>query len=326
MPRPFNRRQALENRAFLAALARTGNARLAARQLGVHRATFTKRRAKDPAFAAEWDAALAFAHAALNNPPPCTGEEDRPQGGGGGPPYARRRRPSPDLAPEPRVVRLANGRLQLRAPPRGAPRIGQAARQAFLAALAATANVRLSARAAGFAHSSFYRLRDHDPAFAREMRMALETGYERIEMALLESFDPESFRDDAWRRNDLPPIPPMSAGEALQLLHLHHKEARLWAERPDQRRRRGEDTPAYSKRLNRKWRAEKAWDREGYEVARALQREGGEAPAHLEPARPALPALEQVTGWSGADPDKQPHHPERALFGGWRLKDWKGRK
>ena len=54
MPRPFNRRQALENDKFLAALRATGNVRLAARRLGVHRATYTKRRAKDAAFAAEW--------------------------------------------------------------------------------------------------------------------------------------------------------------------------------------------------------------------------------------------------------------------------------
>ena len=81
------------------------------------------------------------------------------------------------------------------------------------------------------------------------------------------------------------------------------------------------------------WQGEKAWDREGHEVARAL-RGGGEAPEHLEPAPPVLPALEQVTGWSkarpepveGADPAKQPHHPDRALFGGWRLNDWEGRK
>jgi hypothetical protein len=65
MPRPFNRRQALQNAAFLAALARTGNARLAARELGVHRSTFTKRRAKSAAFAAGWEAALAAAHAAF---------------------------------------------------------------------------------------------------------------------------------------------------------------------------------------------------------------------------------------------------------------------
>ena len=135
-PRRFNRRQALQNRAFLAALARTGNVRLAARELGVHRSTFTKRRACSAAFAAEWDGALAAAQACLGRPQP------------------RRRRTGPGPAP-PHVVRLADGRLQLRAGK--ARRIDNDARQAFLAALSATANVRLSARAAGFAHSSFYR-------------------------------------------------------------------------------------------------------------------------------------------------------------------------
>jgi hypothetical protein len=306
-PRTFNRRQARENTAFLAALARTGNARLAARELGAHRSTFTKRRARSAAFAAEWDAALAAAHARL------------------GAPGGKR------LAALPYPVRLANGRLQLRTSP--ARRIDGAARQAFLAALSATANVRLSARAAGFAHSSFYRLREYDPAFAREMRMALETGYERIEMALIESFDPESCRDDGWRSNDPPPIPPMNAAQAIQLLYLHQKEARLWDERPDRRRRRGEDSAQYSARLARKWRAEKAADREGYEVVRAL-RDGGGAPAGLEAPRPVLPALEQVTGWSkaarraddasaGAESPTPTGAP--ALFGGWRLEDWRAR-
>src|SRR5688500_6407072 len=231
MPRPFNRRQALENQAFLAALARTGNARLAARELGVHRSTFTKRRVRDAAFAAEWDGALALAQARLGQ--------------------GLAREPGRADAAEPQVTRLANGRLQLRAPPPGRRRIDRAAQQAFLAALSATANVRLSARAAGFSHASFYRLRDHNPAFAREMRMALEMGYERIEMALLESFAPESCRDDAWRNNDPPAIPPMSAAQAIQMLYLHQKEARLWGERPDRRRRRGESRDAWSARLGR---------------------------------------------------------------------------
>lgn len=322
--RPFTRRQALENRAFLAALARTGNARLAARELGVHRSTFTKRRARDAAFAAEWDGALATAQSQLNQAQP------------------RRHRSTAS----PQIIRLANGSLQLRAS--ATRRIDPAARQAFLAALSATANVRLSARAAGFAHSSFYRLRDHDPAFAREMRLALRMGYDRIELALIDSFAPESCRDDAWRSNDPPPLPPMSVSQAMQVLFLHYKEARLWGERPDRNRRRGENTETYSKRLGRKWRAEKAWDREGYEVARAAA-EGGAAPEHLEPARPMLPALEQVTGWSkacsepveGAKPERvEGARPERgaaadpaqpapdtdpALFGGWRLKDWEER-
>jgi len=311
MPRPFNRRQALENQAFLRALRRTGNVRLAARELGFHRATMTRRRARDAAFAAEWDAALALAHARLNHPP-------RYGANGGG---ARRKLPPPDR--EPHLVRLANGRLQLRQPQ--VRRIGQAARQAFLAALSATANVRLAARAAGFAHSSFYRLRDHDPAFAREMRLALAMGYDRIELALLEGFDPESCRDDAWRSNDPPPIPPMNVAQAMQLLFLHQKEVRLWDERPDRRRRRGEQTDDYCRRLGRKWRAERAWDREGYEVSQALHA-GGEAPAHLEPAPPSLPALEQVVGWSKARPAGDPRDPSApALFGGWRLKDWEKR-
>jgi len=305
-------------------LRRTGNVRLAARELGVHRSTFTKRRAKHPAFAAEWDAALAMAHARLNaEHPPCHGGNEK------APPPTRRARSRADPAGEPRVIRLANGRLQLREPARGCRRIDRAARQAFLAALSATANVRLAARAAGFAHSSFYRLRDYDPAFAREMRMALELGYDRIEMALIASFHPDSGGDDAWRQNDPPAIPPMTASQALQLLYLRQKEVRFWQERPDRRRRRGEPREDWHRRLGRQWRAEKALEREGYEVARAAS-EGGDAPAHLEPRVPALPTLEQVTGWSKARPAddeaaRKPRDPDRALFGGWRLEDWKPR-
>lgn len=291
--RTFNRRQALENQRFLAALARSGNTRLAARELGYHRSTFIKRRNRSAAFAAEWDGALAAAHARLN----------APAGGGAG--------------ALPRVIRLANGRLQLRQAP--ARLIDARARQAFLAALSATANVRLSARTAGFAHSSFYRLRDYDPGIAREMRMALQEGYDRIELALLAACDPDSYRDDAWRTNEPPELPLMSNAQALQLLYLHQKEARLWQERPDRRRRRGEGSE-YSARLARKWHAEKAADREGYEVVQALLT-AGPVPAGLEPARPDLPALDQVTGWSKARADPpDPFAP--ALFGGWRLEDW----
>ncbi len=227
MPRPFNRRQALENRAFLSALRRSGNVRLtrAARRTPL---TFTKRRNKDAAFAAEWDAALAIAAASLLRP--------------------KRRTES-----EPQITRLKNGRLQLREA--GAHKIGPGARQAFLAALSATANVRLAARATGFAHSSFYRLRDHDAGFAREMRLALQLGYDRIELALLQNMDPASCRDDGWRHNEPPPIPPMSVSQALQLMYLHQKEARLWGTRSDRRRKRGE--PGWA------WRA-----RSGAQMAR----------------------------------------------------------
>jgi hypothetical protein len=37
----------------------------------------------------------------------------------------------------------------------------------------------------------------------------------------------------------------------------------------------------------------------------------------------ALPQLDQVTGWSGANPAKTAHNPDLAMFGGWRIGDWK---
>lgn len=138
-PRPYSRKQALQNAAFLEQLERTGNARDAARVTGLNRSMLTKRRNADPDFAQRWEAALTLAAARLARP-------DQGQG------------PA-------RVVR-SKGRLQLRV---GKTRtIDRDAEQRFLAALSATANVRLSAAAAGFAHSSFYaRARNH-PGFARE--------------------------------------------------------------------------------------------------------------------------------------------------------------
>lgn len=298
MPRPLTREQMLQNAAFLKALRRTGNAREAARELGVHRSTFTKRRAKHPAFDTEWDAALALAHARLHIVP---GKQD---------------------CDEPRIVRRSNGRLQLR---RAQPaRLTREAEQAFLVALSATANIRLSAAAAGFSHSAFYHRRRTNPAFAREMRLALQMGYERIEMALLENADPRSHADDAWRHNDPPPIPPMTANQALQLMYLHQKEVRLQAEPPHIKRRRGESPEAHSTRLAAMYRARIERDREAFRIAEAERRTAGR-PSPFGPPAPVLPALDQVTGWSKANPEKAPHDPTRALFGGWRLKDMKRR-
>jgi hypothetical protein len=269
--RPFNRRQAKENAAFLTALRRTGNAREAARSLGFHRSTMTKRRARDAAFAAEWDAALVFAHASLNAA-----------------------EPQPNTTAEPRPIRTASGRMQLRALPARA--LDRAAEQAFLSALSATANVRLSAAAAGFSHSAFYARRRQSPAFAREMQLALETGYERVELALLAAALPSSYADDAWRHNDPPPIPSMTADEALMLLRLHHQSVRLQEEPPHIKRRRGESREAHSYRLSEMYKARLQRDRDAFDVAEAERRAAG-IPSPFEPTPPSLPALNQVTGW-----------------------------
>lgn len=52
-PRPLSPAAQRENETFLRELARTGNAREAARRLGAHRAKFTRRRKRDLAFAAQ---------------------------------------------------------------------------------------------------------------------------------------------------------------------------------------------------------------------------------------------------------------------------------
>lgn len=308
--RPFTRAQALQNLAFLDALARTGNVRLAARELGVHRSTFTKRRARSAAFAAEWDAALAYATARLN-----AGQEPAPQGKGP-------RTAGGELV----VTRLKSGRLQVR--PAAPGRMKKAAEQAFLAALGATANIRLAARAAGFAHSSFYARASRNRAFAREMRLALSQGCERLEEALLAGSAPASYRDDGWRHNDPLPVPSMTAAEALHLLAQHWKTVKLGWEAPHRRRRRNETEAQYSLRLAAMWQAERNRAAELQALAEAAQGEGpdlceGERLPH-DPPPPVLPALDQVTGWSKAKPadPAAPRPPvARPLFGGWRLGD-----
>jgi len=185
--RPFTRRQMRENDDFLEQLRRCGKwagrpspreglrdvwetsapaHRLAARAVGAHRAKFTRRRNKHAAFAAQWEAALAACHAALK------------LGGGPRPPEGKKNALATQGG-EPTIVRLKSGRLQLRLAPPG--RMTRAAEQAFFRALAASANVRLSAAAAGFSYGSFYYRKYTRPAFAREMRLALKMGWDRVE-------------------------------------------------------------------------------------------------------------------------------------------------
>lgn len=279
---PFNRRQAWENQAFLSALRRTGNAREAARSVGMSRSTFLKRRARDKVFATAWEQALVVAQADLH--------------ARGGAPDPGSATPGID-ANEPRIVKMRSGRLQLR---RVRPRqITRAVEQAFLSALSATANVRLSAAAAGFHSASFYARRRQSPAFAREMRLALETGYEQLEMALLAAAEPQSYLDDAWRHNDPPLIPSMSAEVALQMLYLHNKSVHQLAEPPHIKRRRGESIEAHSYRLGEMYQARMERQREEFNIAEAARRAGG-APHLFGPKILPLPALDQVTGWSKA--------------------------
>lgn len=304
MARPLTRAQVLQNRAFLRALEQTGNAGAAARIAEVAISTIRLRRSAHPSFARDWDATLAVAHARLSgrwgllpqaSPAPSSAGALRTVGG------------------EPVVQRGKNGRLQLRA---ALPaRLTRAAEQAFLLALSATANVRLAAAAAGASFTLFYRRKAENPGFAREWRLALQEGYERLEAALLESAMPEAFVDDAWTRNERPEMPPMATAQALQLLYLHQKEARLLAEPAHLKRRRGESREAHSYRMAAMHRAGLDRDREAYRVLQAAKLAGAGPSPHETPI--VLPDLAQVRA-SMADPAKG-GHSDRALFGGWRI-------
>jgi hypothetical protein len=340
MARKLTRAAALENRAFLKMLRRTGNVRLACRELGLKYGTIQDRRRKHPRFALQWDAALVFfqARAAASpstsfagSPPHGPGSSPRSQGGmfrthGG----------------EAVIVRLKNGGVQMRRAQPG--KLTPAAEQAFLAALSATCNISLAAAAVGACFNAFNRRRKKDPAFAREMRLALQWGYETLELALIEGGMPGSHEHDDWRHNEPPATPPMTVSQALQLMYLHQKAALLVDEPPHIRRRRGEPEEVYTERLAQMAEARLQREREKFDMAEverwerglppwgaageAVRRELGLGPRFCgdDDQRVGLPDLAQVTGWSRADPRKTPHHPERALFGGWRMEDleeWK---
>jgi hypothetical protein len=320
MPRPLTALQAHENRLFLDALARTGNARMAAREIGRPANSFHYRRKRHPAFAQGWDVAVAAAHARFH----LSGGKRGPEGT---PPPRSARSPSPGnpgedyrtRGGEPMVVRTRGGKLQVRlAHP---DKLTKACEQAFLAALAATANVRLSAAAAGASPAAFYRRRRRDPVFAREFRIALRIGYDRLEHAAMErtlqamSMDGG---DPAWLAEALAanPIPPLSFDQALQLLCLHRNTVRLDGDRPPGRAARIEHDPVA---------AFAAIGRNIDAIERAARfRDTGSWRHEDEAPPPRLPPLELVTGWSKAK-GKPAHHEGVALFGGWRIGDMRRR-
>jgi hypothetical protein len=303
--RRFNPRQSAENEAFLAALRRTGNPRLAAAELGVHRSTYTKRRAKCAAFASEWDAAILACHAALKlggGPRPAEGAALRTTGG------------------EIVVGRTRRGRLQLRRAPPG--RMTAAGEQAFFTALAASANVRLSAAATGFTHSAFYQKKRKSPAFASEMRISLRVGYDRLEYAAMERALQAlgGLEERAWLARAIAgnPLPPMSFDEAFQLLCLHRNSVRLDSGRPPGRPARVEHDPvAAFAAIGR--------NIDAIERAARYEKTGSWRFAYEQPP-PPLPPLHLVTGWSRADPAKAKHNPRLPLFGGRRSGDWRERE
>jgi hypothetical protein len=308
MPR-LSARQSAENAAFLEALRQTGNASLAARRCGLDRSTLRGRKRRSAVFAAEWEAAKVACHAALR----LGGGERRAEADAAGAAAPALRTEGGEII----VGRTRGGRLQLRRSPPG--RMTEAGEQAFFRALAASANVRLSAAAAGFTHSAFYQKKRKRPAFAREMKISLTIGFDRLECAAIERTlealhggEPEN----AWLGRLIAdnPLPRLSFGQAFQLLSLHRNSVRLDGDRPPGRPARIEPSlPAALAAIGRKIDAIERSAR--YEATGSWRHE------HEQPP-PRLPPLHLVTGWSKADPKKVKHNPDLALFGGWRIEDW----
>ena len=93
-----------------------------------------------------------------------------------------------------------------------------AAEAKFLDVLAATNNVTLSAAETGFSKEAIYRRRGNDAAFAARWQAALDQGYARLEMLVV-----QVAADTLEGRAPDPdcPIPPMTVREAITLLQLH---------------------------------------------------------------------------------------------------------
>ncbi len=94
-----------------------------------------------------------------------------------------------------------------------------AAERRFLETLAATCNVGRAAEAAGFPTLVAYRRRLKHAGFADRWAAALETGYIRLEFAVLEAANDTLTRDEDFDLDR--PIPRMTIAEALAVLRQH---------------------------------------------------------------------------------------------------------
>jgi hypothetical protein len=93
--------------------------------------------------------------------------------------------------------------------------------EVFLEALAESCNVRASAVVGGFAASAAYKRRGRDPVFAEAWQAALESGYARLEMALVERaiLTIDAAHDD--NPDAIPVVGAMTVAQAIELMSKH---------------------------------------------------------------------------------------------------------
>lgn len=221
---------------FLRHLSETGNFALACDRIDRGKAGLYKRRATDPIFAQQCDAAIAVARAHL------TAEKAKAAARL----TAKQTYAAPRRYPHPNArLRTRPGDVELSVAPARAPQLRRTAAgrltptgvDAFLTALAATANVRLAAASIGVAPSSIYARYRRHAAFREAMDEALAFGCDRLELAMMRCAvdgraptpDPYAPADGTPSPNSgfTPPEPTiveMTADDALRLLTRHRRD------------------------------------------------------------------------------------------------------
>jgi hypothetical protein len=186
---------------FLRALARTGDVRAAAEDAGIDHSTAYARRKAHGEFAGLWRGALAAHETWMKHK---EAEE-----------VALLRAPSPG-SPAASPPSPAAGRGQIKRA--GHDRWSQAKEKLFFDELAATANVKRAAAAAGVSTNAVYARRMKQPLFRAKWDAVLETGRAAIEMKLVEAAN-RSFDPDEMDVGDAEPK--VSVAEAIRIVQLH---------------------------------------------------------------------------------------------------------
>jgi hypothetical protein len=233
MSRKFS---AARRAAFLRAVGETGNQTLAAERAKVSRSWVTMTRAAEPEFDAAVRAAVAAARERLRvaggRPSTSLGTSDET--------VSRKARHGHERIPNrPQtgwghfdgaelVVRGTNGRRAqiARARIKGwSPKV----EARFLAALAATCNVKAACAAVELSAASAYQRRNRGYDFAERWDAAIEEGYARLEAGLVEA-------GCNYLSGEAPlpevTVSAITAAEALHLLHMHKHQVLGLGKRP----------------------------------------------------------------------------------------------
>jgi len=199
--------------AFLRALARTEDVRAAAEDAGIDHSTAYARRRTHAEFASMWRGALVAHETWVKGKEAEQVEQIRARPLTLPLDAAERVPPSPSQG-------TGAARAQIKRA--GHDRWSQAKERLFFDELAATANVKRAAKAAGVSTNAVYARRMKQPVFRAKWDAVLETGRAAIEMKLVEAAN-RSFDPDEIDVGDAEPR--VSVAEAIRIVQLHGSKA-----------------------------------------------------------------------------------------------------